>query len=185
MIDRDGVINKDNGYVHTAAQWEWCPGAIESISALKSSGYNVIICTNQSGVGRKMYSVSDFWVFNHWVKQQYTQHMNQTSGHPLLDGYPMTVACFHLPTAGCECRKPKPGMWAKIEPMIGRFDTAASWFLDDKFENLDFGRSRMLNLGWITSETDDVREPLDYHVFGSLHHFAEHILQRKIPWTPV
>jgi histidinol phosphatase-like enzyme len=98
-------------------------------------------------------------------------------------GFPWSVACFHGREEGCTCRKPLTGLWdEQIRPMFDRINTSQSWFVDHHFENLEVGRKAGLNLAWITHTTDDVREPLDYDVFGSLHHFAETLLQKKIAW---
>ena len=185
VLDRDGVINVDYGYIGTVDRWEWCPGAPESIAALWDAGFWPIICTNQSGVGRGLFTADQYWDLQAEIGHQYYWHFSRAGAyHPQLSrNYPTTVACFHKPEDNCNCRKPKLGLWDEITRMFGRLDLANSWFLDDKFENLEFGRQIGLKLAWITTTDDDVREPLDYDVYGSLHHFTETLLQKKIPWT--
>ena len=52
FLDRDGVINKDLGYVHKISEFIWLPDVKQGIKKLKKNGYLVIIISNQSGIGR-------------------------------------------------------------------------------------------------------------------------------------
>lgn len=183
VLDRDGVINVDKGYVHQSSEWVWCPGAPEAIYALRKAGYDLVIATNQSGVGRGMYTKDDFYELMAFASNDFFWHFFGKGGPDDVAGkFPSFPAvCWHKPDDGCDCRKPRTGLWSReIEPTFDNIVLHESWFLDDKFENLDFGREIGLNLAWITQEEDDVREPLDYEPFGSLHHFAETLLKRKI-----
>ena len=55
LLDRDGTINRDHGYVGTADRWEWVDGAREAVAAATDAGWHVFVVTNQSGVGRGHY----------------------------------------------------------------------------------------------------------------------------------
>ena len=59
FLDRDGVINKDIGFLHRINDLEWVEGARESIKFLKNNGFLVVVISNQSGVGRGFYSEKD------------------------------------------------------------------------------------------------------------------------------
>jgi D-glycero-D-manno-heptose 1,7-bisphosphate phosphatase len=57
LLDRDGVINIDSDeYVCSPAQFEPIPGSIEAIAQLVNAGYQVAVCTNQSGLGRGLFT---------------------------------------------------------------------------------------------------------------------------------
>lgn len=184
LLDRDGVINVDHGYVHKTDQWEWCPGAPEAIQQLTLAGYELVIVTNQSGVGRGLFTTDDYFELMHQVQQDYFWRIGfRNLKNTRFPTWP-TAVCWHHPDAGCKCRKPKTGLWyEEIAPLWDVVQRDQSWFVDDKFENLAFGREIGFNLAWITQDVDNVREPLDYEPFGSLHHFAESLLQRKIRCT--
>ena len=59
FFDRDGVLNKDHGYVCKIADWQWIEGAIEAIKRSNELDYFVFVVTNQSGVGRGYYTEQD------------------------------------------------------------------------------------------------------------------------------
>lgn len=108
FLDRDGVINVDRGYVHTAVQTQWVPGIFELCGAARDAGYALIVVTNQAGIARGYYTEAQFVAYTRWVHEQFAQR-----GVPLL----ATYYCPHHPEAGtgiyrveCDCRKPRPGM---------------------------------------------------------------------------
>jgi D-glycero-D-manno-heptose 1,7-bisphosphate phosphatase len=59
FLDRDGVLNEDQGYVHRWADFRWIAGAREAVAAFNRAGWLVILVTNQSGVGRGYYTEDD------------------------------------------------------------------------------------------------------------------------------
>ena len=59
FLDRDGVVNKDKGYVFKYNEFEWIDGSKELITLLKKKGHLVFIITNQSGIARGYYSEID------------------------------------------------------------------------------------------------------------------------------
>ena len=70
LLDRDGVLNVDTGYVHTAAQWQWIPGAPEAIAYLSECGCRIAVVTNQSGIARGMYTEGQVQELQRFVNHQ-------------------------------------------------------------------------------------------------------------------
>ena len=60
FLDRDGVINKNLGYVHSKDQFIFIDGIFELGKAAFKKKYKIIVITNQSGIGRGYYSEDDF-----------------------------------------------------------------------------------------------------------------------------
>ena len=56
FLDRDGVLNEDQGYVHRWEDFRWIAGAKATVAAFNRAGWLVIVVTNQSGVGRGYYT---------------------------------------------------------------------------------------------------------------------------------
>ena len=69
FLDRDGVINKDLGYLHKVKDFQWIKGAREAIKFLNKKKFKVIVITNQSGVNRGFYSEEDVINLHLWINQ--------------------------------------------------------------------------------------------------------------------
>lgn len=67
FLDRDGVINVDKGYVSRIEDFEWIPGAAETIAAFNARNWFVFVVTNQSGIARNYYSESDMQTLHDWM----------------------------------------------------------------------------------------------------------------------
>jgi len=108
FLDRDGVLNRDLNYVHSADRFEPVPGAAEAIAWLIAQGRKVAFVTNQAGIGRGYYSEEQFIAFTRWIEDWLAERGAHIEA---------TYYCPHHPTAGqgaflgsCGCRKPEPGM---------------------------------------------------------------------------
>jgi D-glycero-D-manno-heptose 1,7-bisphosphate phosphatase len=111
MIDRDGVINEDSGeFIKSVAEWRPIAGSLEAIASLHRAGWTVTVVTNQSGVGRGLYDEATLAKIHEHMRERV-----RAAGGELAGVY----YCPHLPDAGCECRKPKPGMFRALERELG------------------------------------------------------------------
>lgn len=136
FLDRDGVINVNHGYVHTAERTEWVAGILPLLGEAARLGYQVVVATNQAGIARGLYSIDEFIAYTHWQHQQLLE-----AGAPLLG----TWFCPHHPTAGlgefkldCLCRKPGPGMLLKAMEHFP-LDPAQALFVGDKVSDMQAG----------------------------------------------
>jgi D-glycero-D-manno-heptose 1,7-bisphosphate phosphatase len=108
FLDRDGVVNVDHGYVSDPKQVELIPYASLLISSAKQKGKEVIIITNQSGIGRGFYSEDDF----NRVMDRISELLQQERAS--LDW--IEFSPFHVENThenyrlGRQFRKPRPGM---------------------------------------------------------------------------
>jgi len=133
FLDRDGVINLDRGYVSRPEDFEFVPGVFEGATALQRLGFALVVITNQSGIGRGLYTESDFLALSHWMNDQFEQH----SVH--IDG---VFYCPHHPTQAfgryrceCDCRKPAPGMLLRAAREL-KLDLKRSAMFGDRVSDL-------------------------------------------------
>ena len=111
ILDRDGVINQDSDqFIKSVDEWQPIPGSIEAIAKLCHAGYRIVVCTNQSGIGRGLYDVETLTEMHDKMQKLLAKH----GGH--VDAI---FFCPHTNDDSCECRKPKNGMFKEI---LKRFD---------------------------------------------------------------
>lgn len=106
VLDRDGVINQDSDdYIKSPEEWQPIEGSLEAIARLHQAGYTIAVTTNQSGIGRGFYDHE-------------TLAAMHNKFHRLLSRLDAKVEaifyCPHTPEDGCNCRKPKPGLFERV-----------------------------------------------------------------------
>jgi D-glycero-D-manno-heptose 1,7-bisphosphate phosphatase len=145
FLDRDGVINIDNGYVGQVERFRLIPGAAQGLKQLAEAGYLLVVVTNQSGIARGYYSAEDFSVV--------TRHMTAR-----LAAMGVEIAhvafCPHPPDGDCACRKPRPGMILESAATLG-IDLARSIMIGDKPSDIAAGRRAGVGRCYRIAESDD------------------------------
>lgn len=131
FLDRDGTLNVDKGYVHRIDDWEWIPGAIDAIAALKKAGFLVIVITNQAGIARGYYDEAAIANLHTRINEELKEH------GATIDGF---YHCPHHPefSSLCECRKPMPGMIYEAKRDFD-IDLNHSWLVGDKASDIRAG----------------------------------------------
>src|SRR5215469_13442275 len=67
LLDRDGTIIIDRGYVGTVDRVEFIDGSPEAIATFNRAGIPVAVVTNQAGVARGLYGIDDVTRVHHYI----------------------------------------------------------------------------------------------------------------------
>lgn len=124
FLDRDGVINLDSeNFIKSPTEWQPIPNSLEAIALLSQAGFKVVVVTNQSGIGRGLFTLETLDAM-HAKMQQLTAE----KGGAIAAIY----YCPHAPEAQCDCRKPKPGLLHQFNrdtgiPLQGLFFVGDAW----------------------------------------------------------
>jgi D,D-heptose 1,7-bisphosphate phosphatase len=131
FLDRDGVINVDNHYVHKVEDFEFIKGSVKAMKRLSDSPYKLIVITDQSGIGRGYYTKQDMITVHAHMEQELDK-----AGVKIDALY----YCEHAPEDKCDCRK--PGI-ANLEKAAEGFnlDLTNSWFVGDKTRDIQTGKN--------------------------------------------
>jgi D-sedoheptulose 7-phosphate isomerase/D-glycero-D-manno-heptose 1,7-bisphosphate phosphatase len=133
LLDRDGTIIVDHGYVGSIDRVEFIEGAPEAIASFNRAGIPVAVVTNQAGVARGMYGIDDVAR----VHQHIAEHLAAHGAHIDLFAY-----CPYHPAGSVDAfartsedRKPRPGM-AKAAEAALNLDLTTSWVVGDRPEDI-------------------------------------------------
>jgi D-glycero-D-manno-heptose 1,7-bisphosphate phosphatase len=136
MLDRDGTIIEERHYLADPDQVEIIPGVVEALHAFREMGLGLVVITNQSGLGRGLFSYDQLEQVNRRMAS-----ILEVEGIS-LDGI---YICPHRPDAQCTCRKPLTGMALEAARDL-RFVASRGFVVGDRASDINLGR----NLGATT-----------------------------------
>jgi D-sedoheptulose 7-phosphate isomerase/D-glycero-D-manno-heptose 1,7-bisphosphate phosphatase len=149
LLDRDGTIIVDHGYVGSVDRVEFIDGAAEAIASFNEAGVPVAVVTNQSGVARGLYGLDDVARVHAYI-----------TGH--LAGYGARIDLFaYCPyhpdgvveafSRTSEDRKPRPGMATAAATALG-LDLSRSWVVGDRPEDVGLAKSIGASAAYLNSD---------------------------------
>ncbi len=128
LLDRDGVVIRDRGYLADPEGVELVPGAAGAMARAKAAGWFLVGVSNQSGLGRGLISPAEL------EKVMHRMDRRLAAEDASFDAF---YYCPHAPGQGCACRKPAPGLVEEAglaDGLDGR-----SWVIGDKISDLELG----------------------------------------------
>jgi D-glycero-D-manno-heptose 1,7-bisphosphate phosphatase len=126
FLDRDGTLMEDPGYVSHPDQVRLIPGVPAALKRFREAGYALVVVTNQSGIGRGLYSWDDYDA----VAARFDELLAAEGV-----AFDAVLACAHAPDAGCGWRKPAPGMILEAAALLA-LDLGRSLLVGDKLSDL-------------------------------------------------
>ncbi len=129
ILDRDGVINYDSEkYIKNPDEWEAIPDSLEAIANITQLGYKIIICTNQSGIGRGLFTIRDL----NAIHEKMYKAIEYAGGQIAAIFF-----CPHTNDDNCNCRKPKPGLLNDIKERFNIDNMANVMLVGDSLRDLE------------------------------------------------
>lgn len=162
LLDRDGVVNCDYGYVHRIDDFDFVDGIFKLTELAQQLGYLIFIITNQSGIARGLYTEKQFLKLQKWVSEQFQQRGVRIA---------KTYYCPHHPTEGsvsyrtiCSCRKPKPGMIVRAQQEFD-LDLDRSIMIGDKLSDMKAAQQAGVGNRVLLSSNKSLHESSDLYHF--------------------
>ena len=133
FLDRDGVVNVDRGFVARREDFVWQEGIFDLVRLALARGFVPVIVTNQSGIGRGLYTLADYTVLTEWMLARFA-----TEGATIARVY----QCPYHPEAEIPqyravhpWRKPAPGMLLAAQHDL-RLDLARSVMIGNRWSDV-------------------------------------------------
>ena len=133
VLDRDGVINVDipGRYVCSAAEWVPLAGSLEAMGRLSAAGFEIYVVSNQSGIGRGLFTVAELAKMHAKLVSGLKAHGGRLAGW---------FYCPHTPGDRCHCRKPATGLLEAVSAAAGTALDGVP-FVGDKWSDLVVARA--------------------------------------------
>jgi len=160
FLDRDGVINKkiDNDYVKQWIEFEFIEGVLDALKFLNTLFGNIIVVTNQQGIGKKLYRKEDLELIHKNMLYEIAYH-----------GGKIDKVYFspYLKSENHPYRKPGIGMALKAKEDISSINFKQSIMIGDSMSDMEFGRNAGMKTIYISEEITE-NDKIDFN-FKSLN----------------
>jgi len=162
ILDRDGIINHDYGYVYKIEDFKFKKGIFRLLKQISEKQFLLFIVTNQSGIGRGYFSEENFLNLNQWMLSKFKKKGIRIES---------VKYCPHDPETNCDCRKPRTKL---VEELIQKYkiDPDKSWFIGDKQSDMECAENAGIKNKILVS--DDV-ESKKYKVVRNITDINKHI----------
>ena len=176
FVDRDDTLIADVGYCKDPDRVQLLPGVVEGLQRLSRAGMAIIVVTNQSGLGRGVFTEDDLSAVHARLRSEL-----EASGVGLRAIY----YCPHLPEDNCSCRKPRPGLLLKAASEMD-LNLKTCFMIGDRELDLLAGRAagtRTILVSKEVQERADVERIADFVVKNLVEAASVILNQSKNPVT--
>ena len=166
FLDRDGVINEEVNYLHQKSEFRYTHRCIEALQILKNEGFQIIIVTNQAGIAKGYFSITQYHSLMRFILNDLLEN-----GINILDVF----FCPHheegvIPeySKKCFCRKPKPGLFLNA---ISKYNInlSESFVVGDKVSDIEAGRAAGLKKLFLVKTGHLIEDGGNLEVFENLY----------------
>lgn len=139
FLDRNGVVNRkapEGEYVYRWEDFHLLPSVSQAIARLNRAGVTALVVSNQRGIAMGLYTPQDVAAIHDHLQRE----LARFDAH--IDGF---YVCPH-DRQDCNCRKPRPGLYAQAAAEFADIRASTSVMIGDSLSDIEFGR----NLGMFT-----------------------------------
>lgn len=166
ILDRDDTILDDPGYLSDPRDLAFLPGAVEGLKAFASAGWPLVVISNQSGLGRGLFSQVQLDAVTKCFQEELGRHGIQLQG---------IYYCPHSPQEVCACRKPQPGL-AQRAALDLDLDLHQAVVVGDRLSDIQLGHTIDAALTvQLRAKKEGLLPEADLQVY-SLKELAQHLL---------
>lgn len=162
FLDRDGVINVRiiDDYVMRVEDFEFLPGVMDAMKKLAERFENIIVVTNQQGIGKGLMTEAQLSEIHDFMKLK----IEEAGGR--IDAI---YYCADLSGSGSKRRKPEIGMALEAMADFATIKFEKSIMVGDSMSDMHFGR----NIGATTILTEEIEitdtETIDFQTNGLIN----------------
>ena len=153
FLDRDGVINVETvgSYVTSWDEFQFCDGALQALRSLSEIFGNIVVVSNQRGVGRGIMTFD--------VLKDINTHMSQS----VIDagGRIDKIYCCTAVSDEDHNRKPNVGMAMQAKQDFPEIDFKRSIIVGNSVTDMEFGKRLAMHTVFLTTKHEPFALPHD------------------------
>ncbi|MBS0290525.1 MAG: bifunctional histidinol-phosphatase/imidazoleglycerol-phosphate dehydratase HisB [Proteobacteria bacterium] len=133
FIDRDGTLieEPEDKQVDSLNKIKLIPNVIPALRALQTAGFELVMVTNQDGLGSKQFPQENFALVQEFVLSLFSSQGIH---------FDNILICPHLPQENCDCRKPKVGLVLEyLKAQV--IDKENSYVIGDRLTDLQLAQN--------------------------------------------
>jgi D-glycero-D-manno-heptose 1,7-bisphosphate phosphatase len=170
FLDRDGVLNPDNGHPHRLEDAVLFPDVAPALRRLQGLGYMFAVVSNQSGVGRGYFDLEQVTRFNSALVESLIAEGISIA----LDQF---FICPHQPADDCKCRKPRPGLLVAASAHLNA-NLRHSFIVGDRESDVEAGAAVGVTTILLNRQREAVATQADW-VLHDLNEIADRLPARS------
>ena len=164
FLDRDGIINEDKGYVHKISDFIFKEGIFQIVKKANDNNYRVVIVTNQSGIGRGIFTLDDYQNLTGWMLNKFEEKKCKID---LVLESTLDPDCLNPGDFEDFRRKPNPGMILEAAEILN-IDLGNSILIGDQERDVMAGHSAGIRKLFLLNRKSLLAEVISFNSLSEL-----------------